>query len=673
MSNMEVGFNRRKEFADYCESVYQDESISKKQITDRLGVKCKREFKHLGIEAKRVKVADRSGWHFELSKEREGQIHSVSKVLGEYRDAILALRMKHHNIDENLDRACSHLAEYIPGISQSLSPSLPLTTLRNNLKRLLKDERRPVVKRALREIRIEHHAYYLLQDAYEWSRKESTKNDKQILKEKVKNQKSVNPEHIIAMAEQLLVTSLDSGLNADKASLAIGIALATGRRRTEIMKTGHFQITETTPENHVMFSGQLKTKDRKLFDDVKPYPIPCLVEPQLVVDGLALLRKLQQKDTVRYKDARGNIVVLKENGKTVVNNDGEPVTDIPVLGRGIDDKYHSKAVSWFYSKMLNDRFKSLFNNPMLEFRFTRDIYGAVTYPKYKRQNEGESVYRTRVYGHAGEAQSHYEKFYLDDEIDGICIPDDQQEKQTQYASGMVQALEKLDGTVNAHIRSPNMAIIHAWVKDELKKGLDPELITPSYIRRFCLINGKKLNFNTVKTWYDADDSEAVTVNYPALLGAYGKKKANINAGRPAAKKPETQDDKKNVSQRAEKPKISARKADGHWLVDIDDGVDSFSVSVEQADSMPAAMRQAWGCYEAFKVTELLPEKMPDPDIKKLISGDISLTVSINGMTVVDITGKGPQSYLMKRAIQLYDEVKDDYLKKHSGKLLRNNV
>jgi len=678
----EISINNKKAFADYCEQLYLNaDELSKKQITDRLGAKCRRELRALGINMDKVVIDQVSAWHFELDDDSDASIHTVSKVLGEYRDAIKAIGLKHHNIEANLARAVKHLTEWLPTIGDQLKPDMPLSTLRHNLTKLIKNERRPAVKTVLRDIKIEHHAFYLLQDAFEWSRREATKHDKDNLTAKVANQKRVNPDDIIKVAEALLTENLAAGADADYMALACGLALATGRRRSEIMKTASFQITDTTPANHVMFSGQLKTKDRSKFDDVVPYAIPTLVNPQLVVDSLKLLRKIQheQGHSVRYDDARGNpVVLLDKHGEPVMapNKEGvmEPVLDIPVLSKSISDIYHNEAVSANYSSVLNTRFRQIFQNPDLEFRNTRDIYGAVSYPLYKREGEGESVYRTRVYGHAGESQKHYEKFELDTSIRGIAT-EREQEPATQYHAGLVKALSQFDNEINAYLRSPNVAIIHHWVKEELRKGLSPDVITPSYIRRNCMVNGKMLNFNTIKDYYQSDKEKGVTVNFPALVEQYGKEMANINAGRPK-KLQEVDDNEDDAGEDAEqgemeeaapvrsaKPKMKAVHGDDDfWHVEINDDVDVFKVDdlSVASHSRTQAMQTAWFKYQA-QIVNPWPEKMPTPIINKKGNGDTHVVVKVGDLVVVEWVSKNSnRSQILRYAEQAYEAKRNEY-------------
>lgn len=87
------------------------------------------------------------------------------------------------------------------------------------------------------------------------------------------------PDAVVALAEALLRS--DEWYN-----LALGVTVATGRRITEVLKTGIFAPkTEYT----VWFKGQLKTKAEEL----PAYEIPMLAPADLVITAVTRLRQLQ--------------------------------------------------------------------------------------------------------------------------------------------------------------------------------------------------------------------------------------------------------------------------------------------------------------------------------------------------------------------------------------------
>lgn len=588
----------KKEIADYCRDIYLDESLTKKQVTDRLRTFINRHLQRIGV----AKVTNKAGGLVEDDYTLRGpdSIHSVSNNLRQWIDAIMALEMKHHLVGKHIEKAAKDLAEFIPDLASRLNPELPIQELRNRLTVLRKNEKRGVVKKILGSIRIEHHAYYLLQPAYEWSRKVATANDGVSLAKKVSAQIKVNPEFAVAEAARLVKEGIEKQSQEIKYSLALGLAIATGRRRSEIFKTGKFWATETTSEGHVMFSGQLKTHDRQLFDDVKPYPIPTLISPELVIEGMKVLRKLQRADLMRYQDVTGAVL------------DG-----VSPLDEGKDDLYHNRAVSYYYNHGAQLIIRKTFDNPELEWRHSRDMYSAIGYQKFKRPGEAESVYRTRVYGHAtaggsGDSQKHYEKFELDSAVEKAEFVSGSGPKRTGANKQLVAALVQKDGQIEQYLRSPNMKFIHAWMKEQLDLGLSPAIVSASYIRRYCLVDGKVLNLRTCKVYLEEQvDWPKLVAEIPAeplpelALDDEDEVDAEVDGD-------DDQDEAEEPVARDEKPKLVATMDGDSWHVIITvDGV--VAHDSKQAGSKLEAMRAAWDAWEDSKVP-------PKPRISKEAGG-----------------------------------------------------
>lgn len=98
--------------------------------------------------------------------------------------------------------------------------------------------------------------------------------------ERLKNQQVLeHPREIIARAEKLLQSERWYDLVA-------GLAVATGRRLGELLKSGRFfPKTRYT----LVFDGQLKRRDL----DLKPYEIPVLVDAEIVLMAWRRLRALE--------------------------------------------------------------------------------------------------------------------------------------------------------------------------------------------------------------------------------------------------------------------------------------------------------------------------------------------------------------------------------------------
>lgn len=87
---------------------------------------------------------------------------------------------------------------------------------------------------------------------------------------------------------KMLVSMLDSD---DYTEVAVALCGLTGRRPGEVLYNGSFvKAHKGKWTNSVVFTGQLKTKE----DERKPFEIPILCSPKLVINGLDKLRKMSE-------------------------------------------------------------------------------------------------------------------------------------------------------------------------------------------------------------------------------------------------------------------------------------------------------------------------------------------------------------------------------------------
>jgi len=112
----------------------------------------------------------------------------------------------------------------------------------------------------------------------EWAAMNAISDEK--FQERLENQQVIDhPQEVVQRAEKLL--------HSDRwDDLVTGLAIVTGRRLTEILKTGRF-FPKTLYT--VIFDGQLKRKDIAL----EPYEIPTLVNAELVLAAWRKLRSLE--------------------------------------------------------------------------------------------------------------------------------------------------------------------------------------------------------------------------------------------------------------------------------------------------------------------------------------------------------------------------------------------
>lgn len=443
-----------------------------KNLTDRCNTIARTERKRLNIV-----VNNKTG---ELLEEPKCSYRYYCQLMENYRNAIKALGYKHHLIDTHVQAFIRKYSSDVDGLEEMLEISLPLETLRNNLILLRsKSKTGSAYKSDLLSLKIEHHAFYMFEPkgaVKDWIRDDNSKR----LSNKLHSQILVNPEWIIETATRLLTTEKPT-----VSDLCIGIALSTGRRLTEIMKTAKFKVVDDTT---LLFSGQLKTKNRHLFEDIKPYNIPCMIKTEVVVKALKLLRKESGNDKLIYRDVLG------------------AKTESIVSKGGVKDYDHNRAIQGKYQGTINGAMRSLMKNGNFSLKDCRAIYTEVTYEKHAVPGEARSAYRHRVLGHSLlETQLHYEMFKLDSSIKTIEFIDKKEEKSSDKdlinKKALIEYLESKDDVVKSYLRAPKVAIMHIWLKSEVAGGLELEQITPSYIRRHCLIDGKQLNLNTIKKYF----------------------------------------------------------------------------------------------------------------------------------------------------------------------------
>lgn len=453
------------------EEADQKEVGAAKYITDRCNTIAKDEHGRLNVV-----VDNQTG---ELLSEPVCSYRYYSKLMEDYRNGVKALGFKHHAIDRHVSAFIRKYSSKYPHLETMLEPSLPILKLRENLILLRSDSvTGSDFRRDLLKLKIEHHAYYMFEPKgaiKDWIGDDSKKK----LSKKLHSQILVNPVWVKSITRDLL-TRQDPSVS----DLCIGIALATGRRLTEIMKTAKLKLVDDAT---LLFSGQLKTKNRYLFEEITPYKVPSMIEADIVVKALSRLRKATGKDLLNYKNVLGEDV-----SSTVQEGDTR-------------DYYHNRAVHKKYESTMNRAVRSLFENGYFSLKDCRALYTEVTYVDHSKSGEAPSAYRHRVLGHSLiETQMHYEAFKLDSSVKSIKLCDDQDsnEPMTDLQKALAEYLGKADAEVQGYARAPKIAVMHEWLKNEVANGLTLEQITPSYIRRHCLFDGKQLNLNTIKKYVD---------------------------------------------------------------------------------------------------------------------------------------------------------------------------
>jgi hypothetical protein len=164
-----------------------------------------------------------------------------------------------------------------PQMKKPSSLRVPMTATRNKIKEIPLTEanrwKNP------RTGKFEHIALkYMNFSEEEWAAMNALADEK--FQQRLEQQQLIDhPLEVVARAEKLLASDRSD-------DLAVGLAVVTGRRLTELLKTGRFFPRSLYT---VTFDGQLKRRDIIL----DPYEIPTLVPAELVLSAWRKLRSLE--------------------------------------------------------------------------------------------------------------------------------------------------------------------------------------------------------------------------------------------------------------------------------------------------------------------------------------------------------------------------------------------
>ena len=322
------------------------------------------------------------------SNENRLAIPSLNKYLTRLRTAVRAADFKHHSLMSDSPRSWSFenedgtkreyytlakvLKDY-PDYYDLLITlrSEPALTLRKRLKEIagavISGEQPTKKQRELfniltRKLKVEHEIlFHLALDSAQ----------KNKLKGKQANALIKKQTDVVTINRHKLTEIINDGLKSDSLyKQAFSLALASGRRAIEILKTGDFKKID---DSSVMFSGQAK---KRAGANDSPYPIKTLIPTN---DFLAAFVRFRQSD----------------NLSSVYNAVSEQRIDLINAGNVVSTDYENAALNAYCAKSLNTNAKRSMidsglakhdknggaiytgTNTQVSFKDSRAIYAAV--------------------------------------------------------------------------------------------------------------------------------------------------------------------------------------------------------------------------------------------------------------------------------------------------------
>jgi len=444
--------DRKKRIADFIERIGEithDENMDKKNLYGKrhaaIANECINEQRYLG----EGKTEEQAGKKPKLASS------TYVSYLTDYRNAIIALNEKGLNTDKDIKRIQKSFKQYDLSLLNAKMPNL-----RDNLSELKKEyiDKDQSLYLALHKLKIESHAYYRMRPKVDVVRRVKSKNSEQLMT-KHTDQKVVS----LGRIDQML-SEMDK--SEHWADLAIFIALASGRRPIEILKTGGFKKGK---KNHVLFDGQAKTKTR---DDNPPFIIPTLIDTKRLINAHEKL-KTKLDEIYFYEKKFDDLTNEEVNGGTA--------------GR------------------LNRIVKSLLGDSFT-FKSLRAIYAKRASTLYHDDKKTSlAVFYSTILGHSEkdiDTQLSYQ---------GIVISDDKTEpakiefttdepKRDTTGQKTLKEIKAFDKAVEEG-RSKAVSRIHEFVKKTLQHDKDA-IITQTFLGKSKAMGGAGASRPAIKTYLE---------------------------------------------------------------------------------------------------------------------------------------------------------------------------
>ncbi len=340
--------NRIPAFIKSINEITSDESLDKEGLYGKRHKKikevCGNEQRYLG-EGRTQQQSDKVGKRHKIASS------TYVTYITDYRNAIQAIDQKGLNTEKDIKSIQKKHKDTDLSLLDAEMPEL-----RDNLISL-KHKYRDIdqgLYAQLHKLRIEHHAYYSMKPKIDVTKRVKAKNADSLIT-KHTTQKVVNEARI-----NQILSELDK--SEHWIDLTIFIAIATGRRAIEILKTASF---ENSKKGHVFFKGQAKMKHR---DSSGEFIIPTLATPKKVM-----------KTHEKLKGILDNQVFYNKSFSDLSNDEINGAT----AGR------------------LNNKIKSIFDGDEFVFKDLRALYAKQAGAKHhNEEKESLAVFYSSILGHS---------------------------------------------------------------------------------------------------------------------------------------------------------------------------------------------------------------------------------------------------------------------------------
>ncbi|MCK2185711.1 protelomerase family protein [Halomonas getboli] len=414
---------------DEVRKIDADEELARKEKTKRLARLAKR-FKNRLHDDGRRKEEDRIA------------VSTFRRYMTEARKAVTAQNWLHHSLDQQIERLAkrhpSH-ADRLLALGEIGDINELRLAHRELLDRIRDDDD---AYEDVRGMKLDHEImrHLTLSSA---QKADLAEDAVETLEERAVNTVEINYHWLMDRIYELLTNRerlVDGEYRPYYSHLALGLALATGRRSIEVLKLGKISKVD---RYQVEFSGQ--AKKRGGVDYSQAYHIYTLVDADLVVEAWNELRELPEVVELQGMD---NTEINRRTAKTL-NTLAKRVFD--------DDERVFKDSRAIWARLV------------FEMHFAQD-------PRWKKVTE--DVFWREMLGHEDmDTQRSYRAF----KIDYSEAPASAEREPASDYGSRLEALRALDGAEDLE-RSQAMARVHEWVKGQIEQEPDAK-ITQTLISR----------------------------------------------------------------------------------------------------------------------------------------------------------------------------------------------